>query len=79
VKAVRRPALVNAEGAEIKHPNCHNFSYVIFLISHMRNVKLVKVGRMKLWAEDMQAQYANGTFARIAVSPQNSADTREYD
>ena len=35
------------------------------LTLHDRSVTPTRVGRKKKWAEDMQARFAEGTFARI--------------
>jgi hypothetical protein len=36
------------------------------------------VGRIKRWAEDMQARFPEGTFARIAAVLQEGEDRTEF-
>jgi hypothetical protein len=44
-------------------------------ITHMRNNR---VGRIKRWAEDMQARFPEGTFARIAAVLEEGEDRTEF-
>lgn len=37
-----------------------------------------KVGRKKQWAEDMQARFAEGTFARIAAALTDKEDRTDF-
>jgi hypothetical protein len=43
-------------------------------ITHMRN----NVGRIKRWAEDMQARFPAGTFDRIAAVLEPDEDRTEF-
>lgn len=46
-------------------------------ISHMRYVPPVG-GRKRQWSEDMQARFAEGTFARIAAVLGKSEDRTDF-
>lgn len=37
-----------------------------------------RVGRIKRWAEDMQARFAEGTFARIAAALKPGEDRTDF-
>lgn len=37
-----------------------------------------RVGRIKRWAEDMQARFAEGTFARIAAVLKDGEDRTDF-
>jgi hypothetical protein len=53
-------------------------SYEIFLASSIPHMRKIDMGRKKMWAEDMQARFPEGTFDRIDAVLEDGEERTQF-